>query len=71
MKKILVTLATVAAMSSTFAATQWMNGVLYGNVCRFGGFYTVYHNEMQPVGTTCAVRNNYGGIIGWGSVTAE
>ena len=71
MKKILVALAAVTAMASASAATQWVNGVLYGNVCRMGSYYTVYHHASQPVGTTCPIRNDYGGIIGYGVVTNE
>ena len=72
MKKIttLVLLVTLAAYAS--AATWWVGGVLYGNVCRNGYYYTVYPTHMgQPVGTTCPVRDNNGYIIGTGVVTNE
>ncbi len=71
MKKILVALAAFAAISAS-AGTAWINGVLYGNVCRNGLYYTVYPAHMaQPVGTTCPVRDSYGSIIGYGTVSNE
>lgn len=54
------------------ATTWYQGGVLYGNVCRNGVYYTVYPISMgQPVGTACPVRDAYGNIIGTGIVTAE
>jgi hypothetical protein len=54
------------------AQTWFVNGVLYGNVCRNGAYYTVYPISMgQPVGTACPVRDNYGTIIGYGYVSNE
>lgn len=54
------------------ATTWYQGGVLYGNVCRSGAYYTVYPIAMgQPVGTACPVRDGYGNVIGTGVVTAE
>lgn len=72
MKKIIVGLLAVASMSSASAVTWWVNGVLYGNVCRSGIYYTIYPIHMgQPVGTLCPVRDIYGNIVLTGRVTAE
>jgi hypothetical protein len=54
------------------ATTRWINGVLWGNVCRNGIYYTVYPwANAQPVGTACPVRDNFGNIIGQGAVSDE
>jgi hypothetical protein len=72
MKKLVVSLALLASSLSAGAVTWWVNGVLYGNVCRNGFYYTVYPIYMgQPVGTTCPVRNQFGQVIMPGVVTAE
>lgn len=72
MKKILIGILAAGSMMSANAVTWWVNGVLYGNVCRNGAFYTVYPINMgQPVGSLCPVRNNAGYIIGQGIVTDE
>lgn len=72
MKKIIIGILAVAAMSSASAATWWVNGVLYGNVCRYGLYYTVYPISMgQPVGSVCPVRNNRGDILVLGLVSDE
>ena len=72
MKNILaIGLLALASMGAN-AATFFQNGVWYGTVCRAGYYFTVYPvYQAQPVGTSCPVRNNYGGIIGWGIVTDE
>ena len=71
MKSILV----AAAMFTAFAAdasTWYVGGVWFGNICRSGGYYTVYPRHMgQPVGTTCPVRDSYGNVVGTGVVTDE
>ena len=71
MKKILI-IVTLALATVSHADTFWRNGVLFGNVCRAGQFYTVYpYNMAQPVGTSCPVRNNNGFIVLYGTVSEE
>lgn len=54
------------------ASTWWVNGVLYGNVCRYGNYYFVYPPaNAQQVGSVCPVRDGYGNFIAWGVVTNE
>lgn len=73
MKKIVATLALAVAAFGANAETFFYNGLLYGTVCRLGGYYTVYYaHQAQPVGTRCPVVNPYNGaFIGYGFVTAE
>jgi len=72
MKKVILALALAASTLTASAATFWVNGVLFGNVCRSGPYYTVYlYQDAQPVGTTCAVRNQWGYVIGYGRVSNE
>ncbi len=72
MKRLIVAAAVMAATFSASAATWWVNGVLYGNVCRNGIFFTVYPIQMgQPVGTICPIRDSYGNIVGQGLVSNE
>lgn len=72
MKKILTAVALSITMFSAHALTFWHNGVLMGNVCRNGAWYTVYPLQMaQPIGTTCAVRDVYGNFMAYGIVTNE
>lgn len=72
MKKLLVAALAALSFTSASATTWWVNGVLFGNVCRAGAYYTVYplHNG-QPVGTSCPVRDPYGYVIAQGVVTTE
>lgn len=57
---------------SAFAYTFMLHGVWYGTVCRNGIYFTAYPRHMaQPVGTACPIRDNFGTIIGYGSVSAE
>lgn len=72
MKAVIASLLLAFAATSANAATWWVGSVLYGNVCRAGGWYTVYPTHMgQPVGTSCPVRDGNGVIIGYGFVSAE
>lgn len=72
MKKIIALGLLALAVSSAFAATFYVNGVLYGTICRNGIYYTVYMISMaQPVGTTCFMRDSYGNIVGQGYVSNE
>ena len=72
MKKLILASLAALATSSSFAYTFWVNGVLYGTVCRNGIYYTSYPSSMaQPVGTSCPVRDYYGNILGYGIVTNE
>ena len=74
MKK-LVTLLFITSMlmaSSAQAVTWYVDGVLFGNVCRNGAYYTVYAiYNGQPVGSACPVRDPHGYVIAQGEVTAE
>ena len=76
MKKSLIALflavAGLTAALPAHAVTWWNNGVLYGNVCRNGAYYTIYPTyNGQPVGTSCPIRNNGGWIVGYGTVSDE
>jgi len=72
MKKVILGIALAIAAMSAQAATWWVGGTLYGNVCRNGIYYTVYPTSYgQPVGTGCPVRDNFGNIVGFGVVTNE
>jgi hypothetical protein len=72
MKKIIALSVLALAASSAFAFTFYVNGILFGTVCRDGAYYTVYPSNMaQPVGTTCPIRDAYGNIIGQGMVSYE
>lgn len=72
MKKLLLTIAIAAAAASASAATFWYNGVLMGNVCRSGIYYTVYPiQNAQAVGSSCPLRDNFGNVVGWGFVSNE
>lgn len=54
------------------SATWFVGGVLYGNVCRSGAFFYVYPPQMaQPVGSVCPLRDGFGNIYAWGTVSAE
>ena len=72
MKKLFATIILALASFNADAMTWYVNGILYGNVCRNGPYYTIYPMSMgQPVNTQCPIRNNYGQVIGFGIVTAE
>lgn len=72
MKKIIISILTATMFTSASAVTWWHNGVLFGNVCRNGVYFTVYPERSgQPVGSTCPVRDSFGNILGYGLVTAE
>jgi hypothetical protein len=73
-RKAIVVAAFLAmgAVGSASAQTWWINGVLYGNVCRSGLVYFVYlPANMQQVGSACPVRDNFGNVIAQGVVTNE
>lgn len=63
----------LALISTQINAITWYwDGILYGNVCRSGAYYTVYPVESgQPVGTQCPLRDSYGNIVMWGYVSNE
>ena len=63
----------IALMSFNASATTWyFNGVLYGNICRSGYYYTVYPIAYgQPVGSQCPIRDQYGNFVMWGLVSNE
>ena len=72
MRKFFMLAVILLGVSMANATTWYQNGVLYGNVCRAGAYYTVYPiANGQPVGTSCPVRDGYGTIIAYGFVTAE
>ena len=67
---LFITLMLIA--SSAQSVTWYVDGILFGNVCRNGGYFTVYSiYNGQPVGTACPVRNDYGVVIAYGVVTIE
>jgi hypothetical protein len=53
MKKLIALTLALLLTSSAFAGTWWFNGVLFGNVCRSGGWYFVFQNGGYPVGNSC------------------
>lgn len=74
MKKSLIAIAAVLTLVASIAdaSTWYVGGVLYGNICRSGVYYTVYPiANGQPVGSICPIRNDYGQIIGTGFVSNE
>lgn len=72
MKKILATALLALAATSSFATVWLVNGVWVGNVCRNGAYYTVYPSyDAQPIGSSCAIINGYGQVIGYGWVSNE
>jgi hypothetical protein len=72
MKKFILAIALAAAVASASAATFWYNATLMGTICRNGPYWTSYPAaNAQPVGSSCPVRDNFGTIIGYGTVTAE
>jgi hypothetical protein len=77
MKALILSLVAASAVlvgSSANAATWYVGGVLFGNVCRTadGLYYTIYPiANGQPIGTSCPVRNPAGVVIAYGVVTAE
>jgi len=71
-KMLAVALLLLGVGGIANAATWWYSGVLYGNVCRSGFYYTVYPAANgQPVGSACPVRDGYGNIVAQGVVTNE
>ena len=74
MKSLKVLALAVLMLGAAFAGAQtwYVGGVLFGNVCRNGAFYTVYPIQNgQPVGTSCSILDGYGRIIGVGYVSNE
>lgn len=72
MKKIIAIALLALASVSANAAVFLQNGIWYGTVCRAGYYYTIYPvYQAQPVGSSCPVRNAYGQIVAWGSVSNE
>lgn len=54
-KSIIATICLAIVLSfmsvPALAMTYWVNGVLWGNVCRTGWYYTFV--SYQPVGAVC------------------
>lgn len=71
MKQIFTFLVLAMLAVPASAETWWVNGVLFGNVCRNGIYYTYYPGDGMPVGARCAIRDNFGNVIGWGRVSNE
>lgn len=72
MKKGLLIAALLMLGTQATAATFWSGGVKYGNVCRYGMYFTVYDiRYAQPVGTRCAVLDDWGNTRFHGVVTNE
>lgn len=44
------------------AASLWINGILHGNVCRFG-YYWCFMNGFYVVGTNCFCPYFYNGVV--------
>lgn len=66
---VVAALAAAAAIPTVAsAATWWIGGTLYGNVCRYGPYYMTFAGG--PVGSPCSVMNAYGAWIN-GQVTNE
>ena len=72
MKKIFLAAILFAVSSVASASTWWHNGLLYGNVCRSGAYFTVYPSyNAQLVGSSCPVRDGFGNVVLWGYVSDE
>lgn len=72
MKKLLISIGLILSLTGAQAATWYSGGILYGNVCRSGFFYTVNpFMNGQPVGSTCPVRDVFGNFVTWGTVSYE
>jgi hypothetical protein len=73
MKKFISMMFFVSIFASSAQAITWYDGgVLFGNVCRYGMYYTEYPTVYGiPVGSSCIVRDAYGAPIYNGVVTAE
>lgn len=71
MKKSLVALMLAAAVASASAATFFnAYGVLMGNVCRDGLYFSVMP-VFRPVGSSCPMVDSFGVTRGWGYVSNE
>ena len=70
MKKTLALALVLLGVGGIANATTWRQfGVLYGNICSNGVWYTVYPlANGQPVGSVCPVRDSFGNIIAQGVV---
>ena len=75
MKRIISSIFAITLLTASISAnaqTWFIGGVLYGNICRNGIYYTVYPvANGQPVGSSCPVRDNFGNVIGYGFVSNE
>ena len=73
MKKLILVIAMLLLSFNVGATTWFESGVLFGNVCRLGAWYTVYPVTYgQPVGSRCPLRLiDTGEIWSWGYVTSE
>lgn len=66
---IIGSIFSAPAKAETFVAPD---GIVFSNVCRYGVFYTVYPLEAaQPLGTSCAILNEFGAVIGYGLVSTD
>ena len=70
--KAIAFVAVLMGAALAGAQTWYYAGVLYGNICRNGAYYTVYPiSAGQPVGSVCPLRDNLGNIVGTGYVSNE
>ncbi len=72
-KALIIAALLLAAAPASYAST-WIGygGLLYGNICRNGLYFTVYPFAMaQPVGSSCPIRNSFGTVVGYGIVSSE
>lgn len=51
MKKLIAAIALAAATIPAYADSMFINGMLVGNVCRTGVYYSII--PWAPVGTGC------------------
>jgi len=56
---------------NSYADTKWIDGELYGNVCRQGNVYSVRYDQWGLVGSTCNLLRIDGTVFGIGKITHE
>lgn len=69
---LLVVLSVSKTSAATFPIRDPVTGqvVIMGTICSNGVIFTNYPPAMaQPLGTACPIRDNFGNVIGQGTVT--
>jgi hypothetical protein len=56
MKKTLALALVLLGIGGIANATRWVNGVLYGNVCRSGYYYFVYPWLLRALSPTSSIQ---------------